>query len=668
MKDNDKQRRGRVASREELLKKSSRRDPSRREGTRRQTSEEEPVRKKTASQEARQRAAERPHHTSDERRRSDERIPQQTTQRVTSQKQGTKRRKKKKNKLKRYYRLIIVMIIFVLILAIPISGIIRLFSGSKGSVRRAYAKTVSMYEKKPSVTEKILGKDVTKLMKTGNYSQNFRLGVTDNTAGIQGLGISGSMNKNTSGKTADIQLSAGYSDTDVIGLKMFTDNKQILLSAPGIYDSWLSIDCDKNVSQLSQSALGKKIEFSDERDFPLKLFDEQDDQGEIIVGLGEQFKTIFTKQADSLSKKAAYKRIKEKKVVLIDGAEKRLRGYELTINGDDFKNFLVNIISDVRKNKKIKAYLTNYAKIQFKEWGFLSKLYDSPDYLVDTYYKQIDDTMEKIRNSEFVDTKAEIYIYKGVIADIHFSTVYTIDQDQMKIDLTGGMYGGKKPYEDLSLNLSLSDDKRALNIGYAEETDNIDSAYTHKRSFVLGDGNEDLTVDTKVTYDKSTGVLNGSANLKTPSGGYIDLNGSGSLNKANGITQINAQEIKLDYNSLFTLIMDGSYDIGALSAKPQKPDGEVTDLFTADEAQLNAIQTTVTQNIDAVFGKIDEVLTKLIVKPETQPADGQTTENGENTETSSESTEGAAEETTEQAETTEQTENAENAENTDEAA
>ncbi|MBQ9604208.1 MAG: hypothetical protein IJR45_02225, partial [Firmicutes bacterium] len=378
--------------------------------------------------------------------------------------------------------------------------------------------------------------------------------------------------------------------------------------------------------------------------------------------IGEQLGTIFTKQVNTLSKKADYKKIKEKKVVLIDGAEKRCRGYELTIKGEDFKNFLINMISDVRKNKKIKNYLTNYAKMQYKEVALFNNLFDSPEYLVDLYYKEIDDTMEKIRSSEFIDTKAEVYIYKGVIADMHFSTVYSIDQDQMKIDFTGGMYGGKKPYEDFAVNLSLTDDRRALNIGYSEDTDNIDTAYTHKKAFVLGNGKEDLTVDTKVTYDKKTGVLNGSANLVTPSGGYIDLNGSGSLNKANGVTQINAQEIKLDYNSLFTLIMDGSYEIGALSAKPQKPEGEVVDLFTADEAQLNAIQETLSQNIDDVFGKVDEVLTRLIMK--TEPADAAKTsenaenvenaENGENTEavseTDGENTEPASEETTEQSE------------------
>ncbi|MBQ6553689.1 MAG: hypothetical protein IJL89_00525, partial [Firmicutes bacterium] len=451
MNDNDKQRRGKVASREELLQRS-RRDPSRRESSQKRGHSDDEVKKMTPSSEARRRSGSGTSQRGEERRRSEERPQKQSTgaQRQGSRKETPQhhaaRKRKKKNKLRRYYRLILVILVFVLILALIIGGIVKLFSGSKGTVRRAYAKTMSLYQKKPSVSETILGKDVAKLMKNGNYSQSFRLGVTDNTAGIQGLTVSGSMNKNTAGKTADMQLTAGYPDADLIGLKMFTDNKQIMLSAPGLYESWLSIDCDKNVSQLSQSALGKKIEFSDERDFPLKLFTDEDDQGEIVLGLGEQLGNIFTKQVDTLSKKAEYSKIKEKKVVLIDGAEKRCRGYELTIKGDDFKNFLINVISDVRKNKKIKNYLTNYAKMQYKEVALFNKLFDSPDYLVDLYYKEIDDTMDKIKNSEFLDTKAEIYIYKGVIADMRFSTVYSIDQDQMKIELTGGMYGGKKAY------------------------------------------------------------------------------------------------------------------------------------------------------------------------------------------------------------------------------
>ena len=635
MSDNERKKRDvKIATREELLNRSSHSDEkrsSRRSGesSRRQT-ELEPVRKRTDAESTRRHSSEQPN-----RKAESEPIKRKRTVREDPEE---KRKRKRKKKIKRIIRVTAVLGVLFLILLMLLAGLFNLFSGSKGKVRRAYAKTISSYQKRSDIAGTIFGKDVAKWMKKGDISQSFSLAVTDNTAGAAGIGISGSIDKNKSTKTAAAQLGITYNDLTPAQLKMYTDNKKIMFSSPGIYDDWLSMDCENIVSQLSGSALGADLEISSDHEFSLKMFKDEENQGEIVLSLTDEMSQVFTKEMDSLSKKAKYSRIKEKKSVMIDGQEKKLRGYRLEIKGDDFKNALVNVLSKVRTNKKIKSLLGEYAKVQYESVALYSMLFKDPNALVDEYYKEMDRVLEQINKSTFIDTGADVYIYRGVLADVDFNTVYNIDEDQMKINFVGGMNGGKRPYEDVSLVLTLDDGQQKLTASYIENTDNFDKTFVNKRNFVLGNGDNDLSVDTSLTYDKSTGVLNGSADLKTPSGGFIDLNGSGQLSKENGITKLNAQEIKLDYNDALTLVMEGSYEIKSFKKRVDTPQGNVTELFKADKAQIDQIKATVAQNFDTAINTLNKALesvdgiTNVPAENTENPSETTTSETGESTE------------------------------------
>ncbi len=611
MKENDKKRREvHVASREELLGRSSGRSG---ESTRRRTAKTSQRQSEKRTSESSQKQSEK--HT--QRQNGDEVKRHSSTSQNRSTASGKrtsdpqKQKKKKKKKIKRAVRIALVLGVFILIAALLLIGIVNLLAGSKGKVRHAYAKTISSYQKRDDISRTILGNDVAKMLKKGDISQNFEIAVTDNTAGAANISLAGTINTNTSTKTADAQFTASYKDAAAAQLKMYTDNKQIMFSAPGIYDDWLSMDCENIMSQLAASQLGQELEVSADNDFSLKLFTDENSEGEVMLSLTDEVSQIFTKEMDSLSKKAEYTRLKEKKSVMIDGAEKRCRGYQLDIKGDDFKNSLVNVLSKLRKNKKIKSYLTEYAKIQYEDVALYKMLFDSPDKLVEEYYKEMDMTLEELNSASFIDTKAVVYLYKGVIADADFSTVYNIDQDQVKVDLKGGMFGGKRPYEDVSLVLTLDDSKQVLSASYTENTDNYDNTFVNTRSFVLGNGENDLDIETKLTFDKSTGVVNGSADLKTPSGGYVDINTSGNISKQSGMTRLDLQEIKLDYNNAFTLVMKGSYEVKAFKKKVDAPQGNITELFKADAAQLQQIKATIAQNFDTAVESLNKAIESI---------------------------------------------------------
>ncbi len=637
MSDNKRKNRDvRVATREELLGRSARGESR---GASSHKSGEE--KRKEGSVNTRRRSE-------NESRRTEFEPVRRQSKRPSHEDLELKRKRRRKKKIKRIIRVTTVFGAMLLILILLISGLFSLFSGSRGKVRRAYAKTISSYQKRSDIVGTIFGRDVVKLFNSGNLSQSFSLSVTDNTAGAAGLGISGSLDKNTSSKTAAAQIGVNYKDITAAQFKMYTDNKTIMFSSPGIYDDWLSMDCENIVSQLSNSALGADLELSSDREFSLKMFKDEDGEGEIVLSLTEEMSQLFTKEIDSLSKKANYSTIKEKKAVLIDGEEKKLRGYRLDISGDDFKNALVNTLSKIRTNKKIKSLLSEQAKLQYESDTLIKVLFDSPEALLEEYYKEMDMTLEQINSSTFIDTNAEIYIYKGVIADLKFNTVYNIDKDQMKVTLTGGMYGGKHPYEDVSLVLSLETDNKVLTASYIENTDNFDNTFVNKRSFTLDGGDGTLELNTSITFDKSTGVLNGSADLKTPGGISMNINGSGNLTKESGITKLTSQEIKLDYNNALTLVMEGSYEVKAFKKRAEQPQGNVTELFKADASQIAQIKATVAQNIDSAINTLNQALASVdgISNVPAENKEG-TTETTTNDGTSEETTADANEETAE---------------------
>lgn len=645
MSDNERRKRDvKIATREELLGRSSRgesKGTERRNGNEKRKISDRPEQKTRIEDE-------RP------KRRSEYEPSKRTSRRTSHEDPEVKRKRKRKKKIKRIIRATVILGTMLLILILLLLGLFNLFSGSKGKVRRAYARTISSYQKRSDIAETIFGRDAAKLMKKGDLSQSFSLAVTDNTAGASGIRLSGSMDKNTSSKTAAAQLSVGYKDMTAAQLKMYTDNKKIMFSSPGIYDDWLSMDCENIISQLSGSALGADLELSSDNEFSLKMFKDEESQGEIVLSLTEEMSQVFAKEINSLSKKAEYTKIKEKKTVMIDGQEKKLRGYKLDINGNDFKNALVNVLSKVRTNKKIKSLLSEYAKVQYDSVTLYKMLFKDPDELLEEYYKQMDTALEEINASSFIDTNAVVYIYKGVIADAQFNTVYNIDSDQVKVTLTGGMNGGKRPYEDVSLVLTLEDGKQTLTASYIENTDNFDNTFVNKRAFTLGNGDNDLNINTSLTFDKSTGVLNGSADLKTPSGGFINISGSGNLTKESGLTKLTSQEIKLDYNNALTLVMEGSYEIKAFKKRVDEPQGNITELFKADASQIAKIKETVAKNFDKSIETLNKALATM---------DGITNVPPENAEGVSEITtaEDGIHEITTAAEAKEQTDDSDNA-------
>lgn len=570
-------------------------------------------------------------------RRSAEKGKTRQTERNSARvnnRQSIKSTKKHKRKTGMYIRLAMVAMVFIAVVALVVSGVARLTSGNKGVVRRAYAKTIKVWQNRDGVYGAVLGNDAVKLLKNGNSSQSFNLELTENTVGANGIGISGEFNKNISSKVADARFDVTYQGTSMAGIKAYTDNKVIMFSAPGIYDKWLKINCDNVMSQFTQSALGVETEYSSDKEFSLKIFDDEQSQGELMLDFTQELGQIYTKEIDKLSKKAKYTKLSDKKAVKIDGIDKNCRGYQLEISGDDFKNFLVNVLSEVRTNKNIRKLISKYAKLQYDNVDVYNKLFDSHEYIVDSYYRQMDSVLERINASTFKDTTAVVYLYKGVIADMDFKTVYAIDKDSVNINLVGGMHGGsKKPYEDITLTLTMADaTNKNLIVSYIEETDTVNNTLSNNRSFRMGDGLKDLTLESKILYDKSTNIINGSARLQTPSGGHIDVSGSGTMAKANGTTSITAQEIKLDYNSAFTLVMDGSYQIKPVEKLTAPDNGTAIELFKADKAQIDNIKAEIAKNLNTAVDKVNTALASL--KQTTKETNGEeTTVEGETSET-----------------------------------
>ena len=99
--------------------------------------------------------------------------------------------------------------------------------------------------------------------------------------------------------------------------------------------------------------------------------------------------------------------------------------------------------------------------------------------------------------------------------------------------------------------------------------------------------------------------------------------------------------------------MSGSYEIKQFNSKVDKPSGDVIELFKADDAQLDQIESTIGSNIDTAINSLNDALDNINLTINDPNAE---TESSSETTTEEASSETTTEETKEENEDTENSE------------
>ena len=145
-------------------------------------------------------------------------------------------------------------------------------------IKRATTKTLNQYVNRTSITNTIGLKDIVNMIDTKSVSVDAELNVNDNSymPSINGGGISFSFDKDVDKKLAQSKISALYKNTALMDLYSYTDNKDIVVYAPALYEKAIKFSCDNILKQYFDSPLmaGSSAEYNKDKDFSVKLFDD----------------------------------------------------------------------------------------------------------------------------------------------------------------------------------------------------------------------------------------------------------------------------------------------------------------------------------------------------------------------------------------------------------
>lgn len=513
--------------------------------------------------------------------------------------------KKKNKKIKRRINishLLIVILGGLIILGLIIFLCSRIFVTSETAVKKAYVKTIKEISQTNGVINEIFDDKIISLINDKSSTQDMSMEIKENTLDtrLNNMGISAQLNKDSKRLMGNLTAAVNYQTTPVFQVEGFTDNQNLLISVPGLYDKIFAMESNNIMKQYSASALGQDTQYNDLQDFSVNVFskDKQEQGINILGNLKNEFVEIYNGQLERLADKMTYEKLKEKQSVEINNQPVMCKGYNVRAESDDVKAFVMEILKQIRTNKTIHSLVEEYAQIQYESIPIYQLMMEDPSYIVESYYKSLDEAMEKLNTAQFSDTSANVYVYKGVIAKAGARSIYTNGEERFVIQLIGGLTGGKNPAEDFNFFVNLQDDNIMLKFDAVGATDVTDNITTASSTYTLGNGSDDLVLNTALTYNKNDNSFTAQGKLSTPQGSYVALDGKGVVDKNKKMLTVTADDIKLDYNNIFTASMSGSYRVSSLQDKIKAPEGEKVEIFKADANAVKEIKNKIAENIN----------------------------------------------------------------------
>lgn len=520
---------------------------------------------------------------------------------------------KKLKKIKRRINishLLIVILGGIIILGIIVFLLSCIFVTSEKAVKRAYVKTIREISQNNGALSEIFDDKIIDLIKDKSSAQTITLDINENTLNekLNGVGISATLNKDSKKLLGKLEASVNYQTTPLIQAEAFTDNKNLLISVPELYSKVFSMESNNIMEQYALSPMGQEVQYNDAGDFSINVFtkDNQEQGLNILGDLKNQFGKIYNTQFEKLADKMTYEKLSEKQEIEINGETVMCKGYKANAQGEDVKAFVMELLKQVRTNKKIRSLVEEYAQLQYESVPVYQLMMDDPSYIVESYYSSLDEAMEKLNTAQFTDTGANVYVHKGIIVKLGARAIYTNGEERFVIQLIGGLTGGKNPGEDFNFSINLQDDNIMLKFDAVGSTDVIDNVVTSTATYTLGNGSEDLVLNSSLTYNKKDNTLQAEGKLTTPQGSYVLLQGKGSVDKTKKTLTLNADEIKLDYNNIFNGNISGSYSVAPLDTKIQKPEGEAVEIFKADANAINQIKEEIANNLERLTSVADK--------------------------------------------------------------
>ena len=481
-------------------------------------------------------------------------------------------------------------------------------------IKRATTKTLNQYVNRTSITNTIGLKDIVNMIDTKSVSVDAELNVNDNSymPSINGGGISFSFDKDVDKKLAQSKISALYKNTALMDLYSYTDNKDIVVYAPALYEKAIKFSCDNILKQYFDSPLmaGSSAEYNKDKDFSVKLFDDNkvtekaDKYFNIYSDFTSQLQYYTNLHWNEATKNATLKK-NENKDITVGEKELKCKSYTLTVPYEDVNKFIIGVVRDTSKGSGFDNFLTEYATYMYTSQPMYQYFFENEADLEKYIKDSVQESISNIeKNAKFGDLAINFYINGGMLLKCESSMNVTVDNSVMDINANMSLNGSENPIDLINSEVAFNSDGSVLKFSLSDRAENKENSIDVSKELNVDDAlGNNIKLVANGRYDTKNNQLLASIDKSNSGRDTQGISLKAKVVPAKDTLNADISEFNVDMMGV-TCSGNGLLDVRPLSEDIAAPDSEAMEVFKVDKE-------TVENAMNSAKDKFTEIMSKF---------------------------------------------------------
>ena len=474
-------------------------------------------------------------------------------------------------------------------------------------IKRATTKTLNQYVNRTSITNTIGLKDIVNMIDTKSVSVDAELNVNDNSymPSINGGGISFSFDKDVDKKLAQSKISALYKNTALMDLYSYTDNKDIVVYAPALYEKAIKFSCDNILKQYFDSPLmaGSSAEYNKDKDFSVKLFDDNkvtekaDKYFNIYSDFTSQLQYYTNLHWNEATKNATLKKNENKDL--------KCKSYTLTVPYEDVNKFIIGVVRDTSKGSGFDNFLTEYATYMYTSQPMYQYFFENEADLEKYIKDSVQESISNIeKNAKFGDLAINFYINGGMLVKCESSMNVTVDNSVMDINANMALNGSENPIDLINSEVAFNSDGSVLKFSLSDRAENKENSIDVSKELNVDDAlGNNIKLVANGRYDTKNNQLLASIDKSNSGRDTQGISLKAKVVPAKDTLNADISEFNVDMMGV-TCSGNGLLDVRPLSEDIAAPDSEAMEVFKVDKE-------TVENAMNSAKDKFTEIMSKF---------------------------------------------------------
>lgn len=481
-------------------------------------------------------------------------------------------------------------------------GLNELFNPAK-IIERAVERSVCQYTSRETANTPFLNTEAFDMAETDSATVKAEVNITNGSA--EGTGIDFVLDRNASKNIAQAKFNLKYMDAAALGINAYTDNKNVTVSAPVLYDKNLLFNIN-DFSKRIYDAVG--IQY-DENEVQNVFFDtkaQNNTYSTAYSGILKGFKASGRKAWIKVSRNVELSSIKGEELKDFD------KGYMLNMSAEDTRALYEAFGEELFSNTDFKNSIGALAENEFRNNSYIYMMYgiNDPQQVAELMLKSYQNMYEHMTgiydNSviEAGDATILVYINDGMVVSSQIATYFTAQGQQLDVNLNADFNGDVNPADSLEVKFSALSQGAGYTVFFNDINRTDGNMLTTSKGISIDDTAYTTVCNFNTAYDRENNGYTVAFSVNSGDENVISLTSEGTILSDKNSYVIEADSIKKVVEGTELLAADGSFSIMPLENEITPIEGEGVDLLNISQEERNTI-------IDTVQNKLSEISNKI---------------------------------------------------------